>query len=150
WPLSCPPALRQRDPQQTAVIAGVDVLGIHWRGQRYLQSKRTLSDADGMVGAGLLGGRELTAALDDHHVFEKLNFEVVLVDAGKVDDDLDRGRSLEGVGVGPPAGMDEKAQALALPELADQRPRRLAGVHHHRVAVAQSSIAHRVRWDVGS
>src|SRR5262249_58332807 len=78
--------------------------------------------------------------LDDQGILEELHLEVVVVDAGELHDDLDRRGRLVRVGIRTPAGLDQEAKALALPDLAD-RPG-LARTQYHRVPVAEASVAH--------
>jgi hypothetical protein len=47
------------------------------------------------------------STLDDQGVLEELDLEIVLVDAGEVDEDLHGGGRLVGIGIGPPAGLDK-------------------------------------------
>jgi len=114
--------------------------------QRHAPELPAQGPGDALAEAGLahppLPARgELAAPFDDQRVLEELHLDVVLVDTGEVHDDLDRGRRLVRVRIGPPAGLHQQAQAIARPDVAEG-PRR-TGAHDHRIAVTHASISHR-------
>jgi hypothetical protein len=93
-----------------------------------------------VIDSPFLARGEPAVSLDDDGVLEELHLEIVLGDAGEVDDDLERRCRLVHVRGGLPPGLHEEAQSLAPPEVAE-RPR-LLRAHCHRVAIAETSITH--------
>jgi hypothetical protein len=62
-----------------------------------------------MVHSPFLGRERLAVSFDDQRVVEELHLEVVFLDPGEINHDLDGGRRLVGVRVGSPPGLNEKA-----------------------------------------
>ena len=90
-------------------------------------------------GAGLAGGQAATA-VDDQGVLEELHVDVLLVDAGEIDEDLEAIVRLAHVGVRPPVRRAEhQRQDLRAPR---RRERPRPPVRDRRVAVGHAAIAH--------
>src|SRR5437667_4933719 len=108
-------ALVKGDEEEAAIVARLDALRVHARGQGQLHLEWALTNGRRMVRGAFRARGKLSMSLDHEHVLEELHLEVVLRGPGEIHDDLDRPGRLVQVRVGAPPGPHGKAKAVPLP-----------------------------------
>ena len=81
--------LREGDPQQALIVAGLDTLLVEGQRQRQLETEWPLADLGHVVDAVRPRAGQVALALDDDGILKEDHLELLLIDAGQLDDDLD-------------------------------------------------------------